>query len=63
MNIKVKYLVDEKGLKTGVFFDILHYKHLVEYVEDMEDALALKRAIKNDRSKGMVLSEWKKQIN
>ncbi len=43
---KPQYLVDEKGRKTAVVMDLKAYQHLLESVEDLEDALDLLRAEK-----------------
>jgi hypothetical protein len=44
MTIQTEYLVDEKGAKKSVVLSIRDYLRLWEYLEDLEDALDLKRA-------------------
>lgn len=36
--IKTKYLVDEKGRKSAVVMNIKNFNHLLELIEDLEDA-------------------------
>lgn len=44
MTIKTSYLVDEKGHKKSVVLTIDDYLHLREYLQELEDALDLKKA-------------------
>lgn len=45
LNIKPKYVVDEKGRKTAVVLSIKDYCALMQRLEDLEDALDLDRAV------------------
>ena len=45
LNIKPKYVVDEKGRKTAVVLSIKDYRALMQRLEDLEDALYLDRAV------------------
>ena len=45
LNIKPKYVVDEKGRKTAVVLSIKDYRALMQRLEDLEDALDLDRAV------------------
>ena len=45
LNIKPKYVVDEKGRKTAVLLSIKDYRALMQRLEDLEDALDLDRAV------------------
>ena len=45
LNIKPKYVVDEKGRKTAVVLSIKDYYALMQRLEDLEDALDLDRAV------------------
>ena len=44
MTIQAEYLVDEKGQKKSVVLSIRDYLRLCEYLEEMEDAMDLKKA-------------------
>lgn len=44
MGIKTEYLVDEQGQKRSVVFSLQNYLKLMEYMEDLEDSVDLKRA-------------------
>lgn len=52
MTIHTEYLIDKKGEKKSVVLPIEDYLKLWEYLEDLEDALDLKRA--KDTAKGFV---------
>ncbi len=41
-----QFIVDERGKKTKVVLDIKEFKRLQELLEEYEDALDLKKAIK-----------------
>ena len=45
LNIKPKYVVDEKGRKTAVVLSIKDYRVLMQRLEDLEDALDLDQAV------------------
>ena len=45
LNIKPKYVVNEKGRKTAVVLSIKDYRVLMQRLEDLEDALDLDRAV------------------
>ena len=45
LNIKPKYVVDEKGRKTAVVLSIKDYRALMQRLEDLEDALDLDQAV------------------
>lgn len=53
------YLVDEKGKKKAVVVDINEFRQLIEHLEEMKDALELKKAI----AKGGEFVELRKFIN
>lgn len=40
------YLVDENGKPEAVVLSIVDFKKMVRHMEDLEDAVALKRAIR-----------------
>ncbi len=44
-----KYLVDDRGRKTAVVLDIKAYNRLIAHLEDLEDALALDTAIREEK--------------
>lgn len=46
LNIKPRYLVDEAGRKTGAVLSMKDYRRLMQRLEDLEDTLALDRAIR-----------------
>ena len=52
MTIHTEYLIDKKGEKRSVVLPIEDYLKLWEYLEDLEDALDLKKA--KDTAKGFV---------
>lgn len=41
---KPKYLVEEKGHKKAVVLDLKEYEHMLESIEDLEDANDLLKA-------------------
>lgn len=41
---KPKYLVDDKGHKKAVMLNLKEYEHIIEMLEDLEDANDLLRA-------------------
>ena len=45
LNIKPKYVVDEKGRKTAVVLSIKDYRALMQRLEDLEDTLDLDQAV------------------
>ncbi len=49
MTIQAEYLVDEKGQKKSVVLSIRDYLRLWEYLEEMEDAMDLKKAKESAR--------------
>ncbi len=50
MTIQAEYLIDEKGQKKSVVLSIRDYIRLWEYLEDLEDAVALKKAKESAKS-------------
>ena len=44
LNIKPKYLVDQKGRKTAAVLSMKDYRLLMQRLEDLEDALDLDEA-------------------
>ena len=52
MTIQAEYLVDEKGQKKSVVLSIRNYLRLWEYLEDLEDAVDLKKA--KESAKGFI---------
>ena len=57
-SFKGKYLVDENGHKVAVMMDTKGYEKLINYVQDLEDSLELKHAIKHEKEKGVSLSRY-----
>lgn len=49
MTIHAEYLVDEKGAKKSVVLSIQDYVKLWEYLEELEDAVDLKKAKESAR--------------
>lgn len=49
LKLKEKFIVDEKGEKREVILSISDYKMLLQRLEDIEDALELKKAVEEDR--------------
>lgn len=47
LNIKPKYVVDEKGRKTAIVLSIKDYRVLMQRLQDLEDALDLDRAVES----------------
>lgn len=52
MVIQTEYLIDGKGQKKSVVLSIRDYLRLVEHMEDLEDAVDLKKA--RESAKGFV---------
>lgn len=44
MTIQTEYVIDRKGEKKSVVLSIKDYLKLIEYLEDLEDAVDLKKA-------------------
>lgn len=44
MTIQTEYLVDRKGHKKSVVMSVGDYLKLMDYLEDLEDAVDLKKA-------------------
>lgn len=49
MTIHTEYLVDERGHRKSVVLSVQEYLRLREYLEDLEDALDLKKAKESAR--------------
>lgn len=49
MTIRAEYLVDEKGAKKSVVLAVKDYLKFLEYLDDLEDALDLKKAKESTR--------------
>ena len=47
LNVKPKYLVNEKGRKTAAVLSMKDYRCLMQRLEDLEDALDLDRAVES----------------
>ena len=47
MTIHTDYLIDENGQKKSVVLSMQDYGKLLEYLEDLEDAVDLKKARKS----------------
>ena len=45
LNIRPKYLVNEKGRKTAAVLSMKDYRALMQRLQDLEDALALDEAV------------------
>lgn len=50
LNIKPKYVVNEKGRKTATILSIKDYRALMQRLEDLEDALDLDQAVETATS-------------
>ena len=55
--VKERYVIDEKGEKIAIMMDIEEYKKLLKYIEEIEDSLELKKAIKEEREEGVDLEK------
>jgi len=44
MNVKEKYLIDEKGNKKAVVLGLKEYRNIMELIEDLEDTNDLLKA-------------------
>ena len=44
ITLKPKYLINEKGHKKAVVLDLKEYEHILEALEDLEDANDLLKA-------------------
>ena len=45
LDIKPKYLVNEKGRKTAAVLSMKEYRALIQRLQDLEDALALDETV------------------
>lgn len=52
MVIQAEYLIDERGQKKSVVLSVRDYLRLLEYLEDLEDTLDLKKA--KESAKGFI---------
>ena len=50
LDIKPKYVVDEKGRKTATVLSMKDYRALMQWLQDLEDALDLDRAVETATS-------------
>lgn len=50
LDIKPKYVVDEKGRKTATVLSMKDYRVLMQRLQDLEDALDLDRAVETATS-------------
>ncbi|MDI6731612.1 MAG: hypothetical protein QME05_03400 [Candidatus Margulisbacteria bacterium] len=62
IDLKEKFVVDEKGSKLGVLMDTREFEKLLNYIEYMEDSLELKTALKNEKEKGLTLASYLKKL-
>lgn len=44
MTVQTEYLIDEKGHKKSVVMPVKKFQKIIDYIEDLEDALELKKA-------------------
>lgn len=44
MTINAEYIIDKKGQKKSVVLSVEEYLRLVDYLDDLEDSLELKKA-------------------
>mgnify|MGYP001612884647 CR=1 FL=1 len=49
MVLKTEYLVDERGEKKSVVLSLQDYLRLMEYLQDLEDSVDLKKAKESAR--------------
>jgi PHD/YefM family antitoxin component YafN of YafNO toxin-antitoxin module len=64
LNIKPKYLVNEKGRKTAAVLSMKDYRSLMQRLEDLEDALDLDQAVETAtdfREYGEIRAELQKE--
>ena len=50
MTIQAEYVIDEKGHKKSVVLPIKNFEKLMGYLEDLEDAVDLKKAKQSAKS-------------
>lgn len=61
MVIQTEYLIDERGKRKSVVLSLRDYFKLMEYLENLEDSLDLKKA--KESAKGFVdFSRFKAQL-
>ncbi len=66
LNIKPKYVVNEKGRKTATVLSMEDYRSLMQRLQDLEDALDLDRAVETAtefREYTEIRAELKKKEN
>ncbi len=61
MTIQTEYVIDAKGHKKSVVMPIKNFKILVEYIEDLEDAVDLKKA-KHSGKSFIAFDDFAKQL-
>jgi len=61
LDIKEKFLINQKGEKVAVMMDMDKYKKLINYLECIEDSLELKEAVKKEKEKGITLEAFVKK--
>lgn len=62
IDLKEKFIVDEKGSKLGVLMNTKEFEKLLNYIEYMEDSLELKTALKTEKEKGLLLNTYLKRL-
>ena len=50
MTLKTEYLIDERGHKKSIVISVNDYIKLLEYLEDLEDSIDLKKAKESEGS-------------
>lgn len=62
LEVKEQYVVNKKGEEIAVMIDLKNYQKLLKYIENIEDALELKKAVKEEKEKGITLKKFTQRM-
>ena len=62
LEVKEQYVVNKKGEGIAVMIDLKNYQKLLKYIENIEDALELKKAVKEEKEKGITLKKFTQRM-
>ena len=62
LEVKEQYVVDKAGREVAVMIDLKDYQRLLKYIENIEDALELKKAVREEKERGVTLEKFVKRM-
>ncbi len=58
LEVKEQYVIDKTGKEIAVMINLRDYRKLLDYVKNIEDALELKKAVKEEKERGVTLKKF-----